>query len=190
MNEIMHYERKSYIRRLGNDSRRYIISMHFYWDDPNRLKLRDEISSLGIWIDRDFTQRLSFVAEISPDHGYSLLGDGITYSVDAIRVYKVHDSIQFSYFGNPELVFRCDAPEVFNDMNYIESTLRSMYENANPIINISDYEIDLTELESDIQHLEDSLVENNFGCDECRKDHERLMNYMLALRYMLTQNNE
>ena len=190
MNEIIHYERKSYIRRCGNDSRRYIVSMHFYWDDPNRLKLRDEISSLGIWFDKDSTQRLAFIAEIEPNTGCSLLGGGLTYSVSAIHVYKVQDSIQFSYFGKPELVSRSDAPEVYDDMNYIESTLRSMYKNINPIINISDYEIDLTELESDIQHLEDSLAENNFGCDECRKDHERLMNYMLALRYMLTQNNE
>ena len=190
MNGILHYQKRSYIRRCGNDSKSYIISMHFCLDDPNWLKLRDEISSLGIWLDKDSTQRLSFIAEIEPDTGCSLLGGGLTYSVSAIHVYKVQGSIRFSYFGNPELVSRSAAPEVYNDMNYMESAMRSMYENINPIINISDYEIDLTELESDIQHLEDSLAENNFGCDECRKDHERLMNYMLALRYMITQNNE
>jgi hypothetical protein len=164
--------------------------MHFCWDDPNWLKLHDEISSLEIRLDKHSTQRLSFIAEIEPDTGCSLLGGGLTYSVSAVHVYKVQGSIRFAYFGNPELVSRSAAPEVYNDMNYIESTMRSMYKNVNPIVNISDYEIDLAELESDIQHLEDSLAENNFGCGECRKDHERLMTYMLALRYTITQNNE
>ena len=39
----------------------------------------------------------------------------------------------------------------------------------------------MNELESDIQHLEEAL--NNFkGCDECRKDHERLLAYLKELR--------
>ena len=39
----------------------------------------------------------------------------------------------------------------------------------------------MNELESDIQHLEETLKDFK-GCDECRKDHERLLAYLKELR--------
>lgn len=38
----------------------------------------------------------------------------------------------------------------------------------------------MNELESDIQHLEEALKDFK-GCDECRKDHERLLAYLKEL---------
>lgn len=38
----------------------------------------------------------------------------------------------------------------------------------------------MNELESDIQHLEEVLKDFK-GCDECRKDHERLLAYLKEL---------
>ncbi len=37
------------------------------------------------------------------------------------------------------------------------------------------------ELESDIEHLKDVLKDFK-GCDECRKDHERLLGYLRELQ--------
>lgn len=37
------------------------------------------------------------------------------------------------------------------------------------------------ELESDIQHLEEMLKDFK-GCDECKKDHERLLSYLKELQ--------
>lgn len=39
----------------------------------------------------------------------------------------------------------------------------------------------MNELESDIQHLEEVLKDFK-GCDECRKDHERLLAYLKELQ--------
>lgn len=36
-------------------------------------------------------------------------------------------------------------------------------------------------LQEGIDHLKELLAEDNFGCEECRKDHERLLMWLLEL---------
>ena len=37
-------------------------------------------------------------------------------------------------------------------------------------------------LQEGIDHLKELLAEDNFGCDECRKDHEQLLMWLAELR--------
>ena len=53
----------------------------------------------------------------------------------------------------------------------------------------SDY-VSTAELDSDIEHLEEVLQGEFKGCDECRKDHERLLSYMKELKWYRENSSE